>query len=353
MHERIVLCVDFDYFYAQAEELRKPELKGKPVIVCMYSGRTPTSGAVAAANYVARRELGIKAGIPIFRAISLAKERKDAAFLAADIPHYRKISDRIMKGLDEASDSFEQAGIDEAYMEVTEKVGGDWEAAERLAKRLKDEIKKREGLTCTVGIGPNKVIAKMASQIQKPDGLTVVTLENFRKIFWPKPVKELFGVGPKTVEALEKMGIKTIRELAHADTDKLAKLLGPNRAKTFVDSANGIDEEPVEPREATQISRIGTLKENSRSLEPIWEQAEKLCEEAHARLLKKKLKFRTVSIIVTTTDLQTLTRATTAEEPTSSLEAVKEQSRELLKQFLRDNPSAVLRRVGIRLANLS
>ncbi|MCJ7761996.1 DNA polymerase IV, partial [Candidatus Bathyarchaeota archaeon] len=154
---RVVMLVDLDYFFAQCEELRNPALKGKPVVVGMYSGRTEDSGAVSTANYVARK-YGVNSGVPLF----LAKKRlegTEAVFLPVDYAFYEQVSDKIMRALRDYADVFEQVGIDEAYLDVTQRVQGSFEAAEELAQRMKDAVKKQHSLTFTVGIGPNKLVA--------------------------------------------------------------------------------------------------------------------------------------------------------------------------------------------------
>ena len=172
---RIVMLVDLDYFFAQIEEIRNPALKSKPVVVGMYSGRTEDSGAVSTSNYLARK-CNVKSGIPLF----LAKKRlegTDAVFLPVDYDYYQQVSDRIMAILRGYADTLEQAGIDEAYLDVTKKALGSYQEAETLAKEMKDAVKQKIGVTFSVGIGPNKLIAKIASDINKPDGVTIVRPE--------------------------------------------------------------------------------------------------------------------------------------------------------------------------------
>ncbi|TRO51238.1 DNA polymerase IV, partial [Candidatus Bathyarchaeota archaeon] len=167
MESRVVMLADFDYFFAQCEELRNPALKGKPVVVGVYSGRTENSGAVSTANYVAR-EYRVKSGIPLH----LAKRRlegTEATFLPVDAAFYELISDKIMQRLRGYAESFEQTSIDEAYLDVTSKVHGIYEAARDLVKKMKKEVKKTVGITFSVGVGPNKLVAKIAADSHKPD----------------------------------------------------------------------------------------------------------------------------------------------------------------------------------------
>src|SRR3972149_5199118 len=193
MQNRVVMLVDLDYFFAQCEELRNPALKDKPVVVGVYSGRTADSGAVSTANYIARK-FGVKSGIPLF----LAKKRlagAEAVFLPVDHLFYEQISDRVMQALRGYADGFEQVGIDEAYLDVTQKIQGSFEAATDLAQKMKNDVQNHVGITFSVGVGPNKLVAKIASENQKPDGLTVVKPEEVKRFLSPLPVDRLIGVG--------------------------------------------------------------------------------------------------------------------------------------------------------------
>ncbi|MBI4399803.1 DNA polymerase IV, partial [Candidatus Micrarchaeota archaeon] len=162
MESRIILHVDMDYFYAQCEERENPELKGKAVVVCMFSRRGHDSGAIATCNYKAR-EYGIRAGMPIARAKKLCP---DAAFLPANFELYTRVSDGVMNIIRGFSNKFEQAGIDEAFADVTQKAEGEFDKAEGLALELKGEVLEKEKLTCSVGIANNKSIAKIASDFK-------------------------------------------------------------------------------------------------------------------------------------------------------------------------------------------
>jgi DNA polymerase IV (DinB-like DNA polymerase) len=348
MH-RIVLHVDLDSFYASLEELRNPKAKGKPIVICAYSGRSGDSGAVSAANYKAR-ELGIQAGMPIAFAKRLARDR-DVVFLPNDIEHYRIASERIMELLSEEADAIEQVGIDEAYLDVTTRSGDDWGNAQKIAEKIKRRIKLEEGLTCSVGVGPNKFIAKMASGSKKPDGLTAVRDAQVSEFLSGLPLSELHGVGEKTMRALNDLGIRTVRELADFDRFELEKALGKSRARLLQERAKGIDESPVQQSEVKQISRIGTLKEDTADLETISEKLMELTADLKSRIEKKKVMFRTVSIVAIEADMKTQTKSETIAE-TDDLEVLSSKARSLLKRFLEENPGRKLRRVGVRVSGL-
>ena len=205
MQTRIVMLVDLDYFYAQCEEIRNPTIKNKPVVVCVFSGRTKDSGVVSTANYVARK-YGVYSGISILLAKKKLKD-VDAVFLPVDTEFYKEISDKIMVTLRIHADRFEQVGIDEAYMDVTKRIKTNYSAAKELAEIIKHEVFILQKLTCSIGIGPNKLVAKIAADIKKPDGLTMVRPGGVRSFLSPLSVRSLVGVGKKT----EKKGDPTKR----------------------------------------------------------------------------------------------------------------------------------------------
>jgi DNA polymerase IV (DinB-like DNA polymerase) len=348
---RVVMLVDLDYFFAQCEELRNPSIKDKPVVVCVYSGRTEDSGAVSTANYVARA-YGVKSGIPIF----LAKkklENTNAVFLAVDYEFYEGISEKVMNVLKGLADRFEQVGIDEAFLDVTQKAKGNFEEGRKLAERVKSEVLRQERLTCSIGVAPNKLVAKISADTKKPDGLTVVTPDQITAFLGPLPVSRLIGVGTKTRERMEALGIKTISDLSNYDMERLIAVFGKTLATYFHNASLGIDDEPVQERgEATSISRIATLKHDSRELSFIVEKADQLCSEVHATIAKEGLAFKTVGIIVIATDMSIHTRSKTLENPTDNFEVFQETVRELFERFF-DQTEFEARRVGVKIANFA
>ena len=210
MQIRVVMLADFDYFFAQCEELRNPALKNKPVVVGVYSGRTEDSGAVSTSNYFAR-EHGVKSGMPLY----LAKKRlegTEAVFMPVDDKFYEQISNRIMQIFRGYADNFEQDSIDEAYLDVTKRTEGSFEVARDIAKKMKNDVEKNVGIIFSVGIGPNKLIAKIAADSQKPNGLTVVKPEEIERFLLDLPVNRLVGIGRKTAKKLSELGLKTVGE---------------------------------------------------------------------------------------------------------------------------------------------
>jgi len=343
------MLVDLDYFFAQCEERRNPSLKDRPVVVCVYSGRSEDSGAVSTANYIARK-FGVKSGIPIFLAKKKLKE-KDAVFLPVDHEFYEEISERVMIILRSHADHFEQVGIDEAYLDVGHKVRGSFEVAEELAQIMKEEVKAEQGLTCSIGIGPNKLVAKIAADVQKPNGLTVVKPGQVESFLSPLPVSRLIGVGRKTEKKMQAMGIETIGDLARHNVQKLTEVFGKNLGAHFHNASIGMDDEPVQERsEAESISRISTLKEDTRDLEVVIEKANQLCDEVHARLVQRGLSFKSVGIVAVMTDMSIRSRSKTFESPTNESKVLKRTVKELFERFLNESELQV-RRAGVKVSN--
>jgi DNA polymerase IV (DinB-like DNA polymerase) len=351
LQTRVIILADLDYFFAQCEELRNPALKGKPVVVGMYSGRTEDSGAVSTSNYEARK-YRVKSGIPLY----LAKKRlegTDAVFLPVDYDYYQQISDKVMQILRGYADAFEQVSIDEAYLDVTKKAGGDFEAAKALVQEMKRVVKNQVGVTFSAGIAPNKLVAKIASAIQKPDGVTAVLPTEVKNFLSPLPVSRLLGVGRKTTVKMEALGIKTIWDLAKADPQRLVEVFGKNLGVYFHNAANGVDKDPVqEAGEAESISRIGTLKENSRDIAVITEKTDQQIEEIGKELAQRNVSFKQVGVIAIMTDLTTRSRMQTLEKPTNDMEILKKTVLELFEKYLSESEREI-RRVGVKIAQLT
>lgn len=350
MSTRVILLVDLDYFYAQCEELRNPSLKDKPVVVCVYSGRTKESGAVSTSNYLARK-YGVKSGMPIY----LAKkklENVDAAFLSVDDKLYEETSYKVMQFLRGYADDFEQVGIDEAYLDVTKRTNGSFKDAKDLANQIKSEMRSHLGLSCSIGVGPNKLVAKIAADEKKPNGLTVVEPNQIKEFMEPLPVDRLIGVGVKTVGKMHNLGICTVSDLAKYDVQKLISEFGKTVGTYFHNASQGVDNEPVsEKGEPESLSRISTLKEDTRELTLILEKTDELCLDLHNTITGRKSTFKSVSIIVIAKDLSLYSRSKTIENSTNSLETMKKLVQELLDKFLSEN-SVEIRRVGVKLSGL-
>jgi len=345
---RIVMLIDLDYFFAQCEELRNPMLKNKPVVVGVYSGRTEESGAVSTANYIAR-SYGVKSGLPLF----LARKRLEgveSVFLPVDYEYYEKISSEIMQLLRSRADLFEQVGIDEAYLDVTAKVNGNYDTARDFAQRMKSEVTSQTRISFSVGIGPNKLVAKIACDVQKPDGLTVVKPAEVTSFLQQLPVDQLLGVGRKTAARMESLSVKTIGDLAKFDVQRLIGDFGKNLGIYFHNAANGVDDAPVqETGEAESISRIATLKVNTRDLALILDKSNQLAGEIYLELVERKLRVKQVGIIAVLTDLTVRSRSKTLDQPSKDPEDINRIVRELFEKFIATSDLDV-RRIGVKVS---
>lgn len=348
--QRIVYHIDLDAFYASVEELRNPAIKGAAIVVCAYSGRSRSSGAVATANYKAR-ELGIKAGMPVVYAQSLAKN-KDVVFLPADKEYYGIVSERVMDLLESFADVMEQASIDEAYLDVSKKTGGDFKLAEDLAREIKATLKKEENLTCSIGVGPNKFIAKMASRKQKPDGLTIVKPDEVIDFLKDLPVSKLHGVGDKTVEQLSGLGIKTAGDLAGFELEKLVKVFGRNKAVLLKNKSLGVDDSPVLPKEKQQISNMMSLRHDSSNLREVLQAIFEVSRTVNKRIKNMDATFKTVSVILIDSRFKMYTRSRTIDEE-KEVGDVFPVIEALVTRFFEENPGKAIRRVGVAVSGLN
>ena len=300
------MCVDMDSFYASVEVRDNPELRDNPIAVgagdiemkpegVRLGNYKEISGAITTCSYVARK-YGVKSGM---RLRTVRKLCPDCILVPPRMQRYKEVSDQIMELLGNFIDHeyLEVRSIDEAFLDITETVK-DFEEAEQFGSNIKNEIKEQIGLTCSVGIGPTKSVAKIASGINKPDGLTVVPPKIVDEFLKDLPVKKIPGIGKKTSDRLKKeLGINTIGHLASIkDLQKLKKLFGKN-AIYFYNVAKGIDQSPVMPRSGVKsISNQRTFSKAVEGEKSIKETIVKLAERIYNRLKKGNLEFKTVTI---------------------------------------------------------
>ena len=352
MEQRIVFHVDFDYFYAQCEELRNPELKTRPVAVCVFSDRGGDSGAIATANYVARK-YGVKSGMPIKFAKKRLEEVSDAVFLPTDFDYYSEISQKAMDTIKEHADVFEYVGKDEAYLDVSKRTDGSFVNAGHLAQQLKNAVRNSTKLSCTVGVSVNKLVSKIASDFKKPDGLTIVPPDKVETFLDPLPIRSIPGIGKKTEEKFAEMGLETILDLKKLDVFSLNSMFGRKTGAYIYNAARGIDDEPVSQRqEATQYSRITTLKQDSKDYDFLAKDLERLCEDVHITILKDNVLFKSVGIQFVQSDLSNKTRSKMLKNSTSNLDELKKAALQLLRESLDDQKMPV-RRIGVKVSELS
>ncbi|TBR08324.1 MAG: DNA polymerase IV [Candidatus Nitrosotenuis sp.] len=352
MTERIVLHVDFDYFFAQCEEIRNPNLRTKPVAVCIFSDRGGDSGAIATANYIARK-YGVKSGMPIKFAKARLKQIADAVFLPADFSYYSDISEKAMEIMKNHADVFEYVGKDEAYLDVTKRTQNSFKNASHLAQQLKNHIRQEIKMTCSVGVSPNKLVSKIASSHKKPDGLTVIESQKIESFLGPLKVSEIPGIGKVTEEKFHEMKLNTIEELRRVDIFTLNKMFGRKISSYIYNAARGIDDEPVAARQPTiQYSRIITLKEDSKEFGFLANSLEEICTDVHEAAVKNKKMFKSVGIQFVQSDLSSKTKSRMLKNPTFSLDELKKTAHQLLEEALIDQTLNV-RRLGVKISELS
>ena len=349
---RIVLHIDFDYFYAQCEEIRKPDLKTRPVAVCVYSDRGGDSGAIATANYLARK-YGVKSGMPIKFAKKKLEEVPEAVFLPTDFDYYTEVSENAMSIIRNHADVFEYVGRDEAYLDVTKRTECDFIKAAHLAQQLKNSLRSTVRLSSTVGISSNKLVSKIASDYKKPDGLTIVEPEKVEAFLDPLPIRVIPGIGKKSEEKFSEMRLETISQLRSVDVFTLNGLFGRKVGTYIYNAARGIDDEPVSPRhDPIQYSRIITLKQDSKDFDFLVNDLEKLCDDLHETIVKDNILFKSIGIQFVQSDLSNRTKSKTLRNPTSGLDELKKTAIQLLKESLEDQRLPI-RRLGVRVSDFS
>jgi DNA polymerase IV (archaeal DinB-like DNA polymerase) len=340
---RIVFHLDMDHFYTAVETRERPELKGKPVVVGADPKGGEGRGVVSTSNYEARKA-GVRSGMPISRAYKLCPE---AVYLPPNFPLYIRASNEIMEIARQYTDKFEQWGIDEAFLDVSSKVK-DYADAEALARRIKREIQQKTQLTCSIGVGPNKLLAKIASDIQKPDGLTVVHPEEVQKFLNPLPVRKLLWVGRKTEERLKTLGVNTIGDLARFDPTVLAEMFGVAGTQMYL-MARGMDRSEVEARtEVKSISHETTFEVDTADPKTVLSALDQLGEDVAKEAQEQRLFFKTVAIKVRYENFETHTRAKTLQFMTNRPQDLKKTARELLMPYLQQNRK--IRLIGARVS---
>ncbi|MCA1850982.1 MAG: DNA polymerase IV [Beggiatoa sp.] len=357
--ERRIAHLDMDAFYASVELLRYPQLRGLPVVIGgklprhggedrqdflrlrQYTGR----GVVTTATYEAR-PFGIRSGMALMKAASLAPE---AVLLPADFDEYRRYSRLFKAAVADVAPQIEDRGIDEIYIDLTHLPG---ETVE-LAQRIKDNVRRATGLSCSIGITPNKLLSKIASDLQKPDGLTVLSHADLSIRIWPLAARIINGIGPRASAKLEALGIRTVGELAAANPETLIERFGNRYARWLVDAAHGRDERPVVTERAPKsMSREMTFE---RDLHPRHDRETlsqillKLCQRVTEDLMRQRYLGKTVGIKLRYADFQTLTRDITLETPTADAETIRSAARACLKRVPLDRR---LRLLGVRVASL-
>lgn len=339
--ERAILHIDMDAFYAAIEQRDNPELKGKPVIIGGKVGR----GVVSTASYEARK-YGVRSAMPIAEAV---RRCPDGIFIPPDIAKYRAVSDQIMEIFRRYTPEVEALSLDEAFIDVTgsRKLFG---SAEQIGRIIKQNIFEELQLTASVGLAYNKFLAKLASDMDKPDGFYIVLPEDLQEKIWPLSIRRMMGVGAKTADILERMGILTIGQLAVTDRGLLEHILGKAGGQMHA-LANGIDDRRVEPiREAKSFGRETTFPSDIQDRYTLETVLFTLADDVCHSLRMHQMKGRTVSIKIRYPDFKSITRAITLGEYTSSFEPIYSAVKQLMDQHYKDNTP--VRLIGMTVSHL-
>jgi nucleotidyltransferase/DNA polymerase involved in DNA repair len=321
---RVVLHLDMDAFYAAVEIRENPELAGKPLII----GHPGKRGVVSTCSYEARK-FGVRSAMP---SVIAARLCPDAIWLHGRMELYVEVSRRLRRILDEEAPVVEPLSIDEAFLDVTG-LAKDLAAGAALARKLKDRIRAEERLTASVGVAPNKFLAKVASDLEKPDGLCVISKDDVPRRLWPLPVERLWGVGPKSAEVLHRGGLRTIGDIARLTEASLATLVGAGMAAHLHGLALGEDERPVSAgREAKSISEERTYTDDLTDPTEIDRELLARAEGVARSLRHHGLAGKTVHLKVRTGDFATTTRSLTLLDPADLTEAIVEAARTMYRE---------------------
>lgn len=359
MLPRIIGHLDMDAFFASVEERASPWLRGLPLVV----GSDPAGGAgrgvVSTANYLARG-YGIHSAMPISQAWRLSEEARRrgkpaVVFITPDFHKYSAVSREVNDILRTFSPTIEEAGIDESYFDLSSV--SSYKKAEAVGCEIKKVVKEKTGLTATVGIGPNKPIAKIASDFRKPDGLTVVSEAQAEKFLEPFSIRKIPGVGPKTELLLLGYGIRTVADAKKFSAEKLTALLGKWGAELY-ERIRGRDESPLETEFlAKSVGEQETFAADTADMHVILERLAALSGNVLEKFRQEGFKqFRTVVVTIRFADFETKSRSKTLSAPTASRGILERQALQLLLPFLdrRENPRRKkVRLIGVRLEKIS
>ena len=336
---RWIMHVDMDAFYASVEQRDNPLLKGRPVIV----GGSSARGVVSTCSYEARR-YGVNSAMPLFEAHRLCP---DGVYLPVRMHRYIEVSGQVMGIFHETSPLVEQLSVDEAFLDLTgmEKLGG----AERIAHGVQDRIARELQLSCSIGLAPNKFLAKLASDMDKPHGFVRITAQEAPALLAPLPVGKIFGIGRQAARKLEQFGITTIGQLAETDLGVLRQVFGINAERAQL-LARGLDDRPVRPDEAAKsIGKETTFETDLYGYEACRDMVLDLAGQTGWRLRREKLAGRTVTLKVKYADFRTITRSLSSDRPVEWDEDIFRMADTLLRKV---NLKPGVRLLGVSVSEL-
>ena len=344
MASRVILHVDMDAFYASVEQRDNPDLRGKAVVVGGGSNR----GVVAAASYESR-VFGIRSAMPMAEA---RRRCPDLVRVPPRMTHYQDVSREISAVFNEFTPLVEGLSLDEAFLDVTSSIRL-FGSGRRIGLAIKDRIRERTGLTASVGVAANKLVAKIASDLDKPDGLVVVDPDRVNDVLDPLPVAVIPGIGKRTLERLDAIGVHTIAELRQAPDRDLEPVFGRFTRKTR-ERASGIDDRPVlASRSEKSISNEQTYDTDLCDRRDMERQLLRLTERTAGRLRKAALSAGTVLVKIRQSDFKTFTRQKRLKPPGNGTDQIYAAARELLAAWLNGNPDARIRLLGVGCSSLA
>lgn len=341
---RIIFHIDLNAFFASCETILRPELQNLPLAIT--GEKSSKRGIVVTANYVAR-QYGVHSAMPLMQA---KKKCPHLVVASANFDLYRKISQQFIQLLHEYSDQVEKASIDEAYVDVTHLYQEIHPL--HLAQQIQQHIFNELKIGCSIGVAPNKFLAKMASDMKKPNGITVLRKRDLPHILWPMPIEEMFGVGKASSPKLKQLGINTIGDLVHyKDVDKIEQLFGHHALK-WIENAKGNDQNPINPNKYEVPSSIGhstTFSKDYCFAEEIKAEAKRMCIKTSNRLKKYGLYAKTISIQLKDTSFKQITRSQTVQIPIQSVNELYPIIEELFDEHWEGQ---ALRLIGVNTTNL-
>jgi DNA polymerase-4 len=340
---RWILHADLDAFYASVEQLDNPELRGKPIVV---GGPPESRGVVTTASYEAR-VFGVRSAMPMSRALRLCPQ---AIRISPRFGRYGELSRQVMEVFQAVTPLVEPLSLDEAFLDVTERVTR-YQGVEQIARRLKADVKAKTQLTVSIGAATNKTVAKIASDMKKPDGLVVVPAGTEAAFLAPLPVRALWGVGPRAEETLKNAGFATVGDLAAATEPQIEGLLG-SRGGFLLQMARGIDEREIETEhERKSVGAETTFPRDLPDGPELREQLRRVALDAARRLNKSDGKCRTVVLKLRYSNFRTITRQKSLPEATADAEEIVSRANELLDAAADDGDK--FRLIGVHCTNLS